>query len=99
MIVELSLNHLIQSSHKGSSVEFSLCNEDHLHSGIKFITPSQRHKGLDENILKHRNQVYLEAKRKNPLRWSGRTRNWEPIKDVLLNPEKGKNDRNLSVAV
>lgn len=74
-------------------------NEDHLHSGIKFITPSQRHKGLDENILKHRNQVYLEAKRKNPLRWSGSTRNWEPIKDVLLNPEKGKNDRNLSVAV
>jgi len=74
-------------------------NEDHLHSGIKFTTPNQRHKGLDVNILANRNQVYLEAKRKNPLRWSRSTRNWEPIKSVLLNPEKNKNRCMLSAAV
>jgi len=74
-------------------------NEEHLHSGIKFVTPGQRHKGLDEEILKQRHSVYQEAKRKNPQRWSGATRNWEAINEVLLNPEKGKNNPKLSVAV
>ena len=28
------------------------------------------------------------AKQKNPLRWSGNTRNWEAVTEVTLNPEK-----------
>jgi len=63
-------------------------NKDHLHSAIKFITPEQRHAGEDEELLKHRHAVYQQAKLDNPNRWSGEIRNWEPIKEVYLNPEK-----------
>jgi transposase InsO family protein len=45
-------------------------NNDHLHSGIKFVTPSQRHEGLDKEILKNREKVYIDAKLMNPVRWS-----------------------------
>jgi transposase InsO family protein len=60
-------------------------NNHHLHSGIKFVTPSSRHDGTDEEILKNRKEVYLSAKMKNPNRWSRGTRNWEKIKEVSLN--------------
>lgn len=61
-------------------------NEVHFHSGIKFVTPSQRHQGLDVEILEKRKNVYLEAKRKNPERWNGRNiKNFEHKKEVYLN--------------
>ncbi len=63
-------------------------NEIHLHSGIKFVTPSQRHEGLDKEILSKRDKVYKEAKRKNPIRWSRQTRNWLPVEEVWLNPDQ-----------
>ncbi len=63
-------------------------NEEHLHSGIKFVTPAQRHAGEDNQILLNRHKVYQNAKEKNPQRWSGKTRNRNPIEEVLLNPEK-----------
>lgn len=56
------------------------------HSGIKFVTPNQRHRGEDGEILSRRTEVYENAKRTNPARWSGKTRNWEVIKKVRLNP-------------
>jgi transposase InsO family protein len=65
-------------------------NKDHLHSSIKFITPEQRHEGKDEEILKHRREVYQQAKLDNPARWSGEIRNWDAIKEVYLNPEEPK---------
>lgn len=63
-------------------------NEEHQHSGIKFVTPMQRHSGEDIDILANRKRVYAEAKNRNPSRWSGETRNWNRINEVLLNPEK-----------
>jgi transposase InsO family protein len=66
-------------------------NSDHLHSAIKFVSPGQRHAGLDREILAKRTQVYKQAERKHPNRWSGNISNWEPVSDVHLNPEKGKN--------
>ena len=75
-------------------------NYQHLHSGIKFITPIQRHKGYDEEILKQRTIVYLKAKAKSPNRWSKAIRNWSKIKEVKLNPDKCKNTLNkLKLAV
>lgn len=65
-------------------------NKEHLHSAIKFVTPEQRHNGEDIAILKARDEVYRCAKKNNPLRWSGATRNWEPIGEVYLNPDKPK---------
>ena len=60
-------------------------NDEHLHSGIKFVTPSSRHAGADFEILEKRNSVYEKAKLRNPQRWSKATRNWERIESVKLN--------------
>jgi transposase InsO family protein len=68
-------------------------NDKHQHSAIKFVTPSQRHAGEDTGILARRSEVYLKAKSANPLRWSGPIRNWDQVKEVYLNPEKQKTDR------
>ena len=65
-------------------------NTEHLHSGIRFITPESKHLGLDREILKQRHDVYTKARLKNPLRWSGKTRNWSVIEEVRLNPGKEK---------
>ncbi len=63
-------------------------NHEHRHSAIGFVTPAQRHAGLDVALLKKRVAVYEAAKAKHPERWSGATRNWKPILAVHLNPEK-----------
>jgi len=63
-------------------------NTEHLHSAIRFVTPGARHLGLDQAILQKRSVVYENAKRLNPRRWSGPTRNWSPITEVYLNPKK-----------
>jgi transposase InsO family protein len=63
-------------------------NEEHRHSAIGFVTPAQRHAGLDTALLEKRVEVYEAAKAKHPGRWSGTTRNWQPIRIVYLNPEK-----------
>ncbi|MBO1520187.1 hypothetical protein J3U76_11225 [Oceanisphaera sp. DM8] len=63
-------------------------NEQHLHSGINFVTPADRHRGDDAERLAQRQQVYEAAKRQHPRRWSGNTRNWEVTGAVSLNPCK-----------
>lgn len=45
----------------------------------------QRHTGGDVAILVKRKEVYEKAKRENPQRWSGDTRNWDRITTVILN--------------
>lgn len=73
-------------------------NEEHLHSGIRFVTPGSRHRGDDHVQLARRDQVYAEAQCKNPERWSGRTRNWTQINEGFLNCLKRK-DRSCSKKV
>jgi transposase InsO family protein len=63
-------------------------NTEHLHSAIRFITPDDRHYGREKQILANRHQVYENARRRHPNRWSGGTRNWNPVPQVWLNPEK-----------
>lgn len=63
-------------------------NYKHHHSGIKFLTPHQRHYGLGETILENRHQLYEAAKANHPERWSRQTRNWSLSNEVWLNPEK-----------
>ncbi len=60
-------------------------NEGHLHSGIKFVTPNDRHEGRDVEILANRKKVYAAAKESNPERWSGEPRNWDRQEEVTLN--------------
>jgi transposase InsO family protein len=63
-------------------------NHEHLHSGIKFVAPMQRHTGADKEILENRKATYEKARLKNPLRWVGAVRNWNWIEHVTLNPDK-----------
>ena len=63
-------------------------NTTHLHSAIRFVTPEDRHAGQDLALLAGRHRVYERARARHPERWSGNTRNWEPIASVALNPER-----------
>lgn len=63
-------------------------NEEHRHSAIKFVTPGQRHRGEDVAILAQRKTLYEKAKAACPQRWSGRSRNWDHLETVSLNPLK-----------
>ena len=63
-------------------------NHEHRHSGIRYVTPAQRHAGLDKDILQARHEVYIQARQRNPQRWSRSTRNWSHIDQVTLNPER-----------
>ena len=63
-------------------------NQEHRHSGIRYVTPTQRHAGQDGPVLIARHAVYQDARQRNPQRWSGSTRNWTPAGAVTLNPER-----------
>ena len=61
-------------------------NTKHRHSALKYVTPEQRHTGQDVAILRQREKLYEDSKRKNPERWSGKTRDWTHDNIVRLNP-------------
>jgi putative transposase len=63
-------------------------NHEHRHSGIRYVSPAQRHAGHDGGILAARHELYCQARQRNPRRWSRGTRNWTPIGAVTLNPER-----------
>ena len=60
----------------------------HRHSAIRFVTPDQRHRGEDRALLAERDRVYQLACAAHPEYWSGKTRNWQPIGSVWLNPQR-----------
>ena len=57
-------------------------NCEHLHSAIRFVTPDARHTGQENATLASRADLYATARAKNPQRWSGKLRNWQPIGSV-----------------
>jgi putative transposase len=72
-------------------------NNEHRHAGIRFVTPAERHRGEDAQILAQREAVYAAAQAANPARWSGSTRNWTPVGAVWLNPVS-ENEKTLDAA-
>jgi transposase InsO family protein len=60
-------------------------NDEHLHSGINFVTPGTRHAGIDVELLANRHATYEAARAAHPERWTMRTRNWEHQAVVYLN--------------
>jgi len=64
-------------------------NEEHLHSGIGFVTPSDRHDGRDVEILARRRATYARARQRHPERWARATRPWTRPDIVTLNPATG----------
>jgi putative transposase len=66
-------------------------NHHHRHSGIKFVTPHQRHSGAATAICRKRAQVYEQARLANPRRWSQSTRCWRQPEEVWINkPSEGQ---------
>jgi transposase InsO family protein len=64
-------------------------NGEHRHSGIRFVTPAQRHGLQDIEVLEKRAEVYEQAKVLRPLRWKNRSvRDWSHKTSVWLNPPK-----------
>ena len=62
-------------------------NNDHRHSSLGFVTPAQRHAGLDRGLNK-RAQVYAHARQENPQRRSKQNQDWRFVDTVHLNPDK-----------
>ena len=62
-------------------------NNEHRHSAIGFVTPAQRHAGLDSALLERRVLVYERARHQHPERWSRQSRQWTHVHTVHLNPE------------
>ena len=63
-------------------------NAEHRHSGIRFVTPDERHHGREHDVLAKRVRVYEAARRRHPNRWTRATRNWTPAPAVFLNPKR-----------
>lgn len=62
-------------------------NNEHKHSGLNFLSPIERHDGLDKEIFEKRKVVYEAAKNRHPERWTKDIRNWSLEDKVFLNPE------------
>lgn len=63
-------------------------NDEHCHSGLKYVSPGQRHRGEAGDLLARRRALYQRARMQNPARWSGAIRNWHLADEVYLNPER-----------
>jgi putative transposase len=61
-------------------------NDQHRHSGIRFVTPSQRHCGDAVAVSRHRARVYEQARQRTPRRWSRTTHCWRQPEVVWINP-------------
>jgi transposase InsO family protein len=69
-------------------------NHQHRHSGIRFVTPDQRHSGQAVAICSQRAQLYEQARQRHPRRWSRSTRCWRQPEVVWINPPPPENSTN-----
>jgi hypothetical protein len=72
-------------------------NHQHRHSGIKFVTPQQRHCGQAVEISRQRAVVYEQARQLNPRRWSRSTRCWHQPDVVWINQPQDDLDQALKL--
>jgi putative transposase len=63
-------------------------NNEHLHSGIGFVSPQSRHEGTASKQLAQRRRVYAAAQARHPERFANGTRAWDEPDVVWLNPSK-----------
>jgi hypothetical protein len=80
-------NQLVLHTDNGAPMKSSTLLTKMVELGIT-SSRGRAHGGNDKTILAVRHAVYETAKTNRPERWSGTTRNWQPIGDAMLNPEK-----------
>jgi len=73
-------------------------NHTHKHSGLKFVTPAQRHNGQAEELITKRYEVYAIARERAPRRWTRGLRDWNLKAEVWLNPERNTVPRLMQCA-
>jgi hypothetical protein len=78
----------LEDAHKWVADFVHWYNHVHLHSGIGFVTPADRHAGRDKALRAQRRAVYEVARQAHPARWSGAVRAWTAPDVVILNPSK-----------
>lgn len=88
----------LQNARKWVTEFVAWYNGEHLHSGIGFVSPEQRHQGRDLALLRRRKVVYEGAKARHPERWSGATRVWTNDPTVTLNTAKHTNQSQFATA-
>jgi transposase InsO family protein len=71
-------------------------NHEHLHSGISYVTPHDRHYGKDVKVLEKRRVTYQEAYKKNPRRWSRGPKEWKRKEVVYINPVINENELKIA---
>jgi len=71
-------------------------NHEHMHSGISFVTPHERHYGKDIAILNARRETYRIAYEQNPARWSRGPRTWDRQEVVYINPTQEEFETKLA---
>ena len=74
-------------------------NHEHRHSAIRFVTPQERHSGQEHDILQRRHEVYEQARRRQPQRWAGQTRNWTPADAVSLTSYRPKRNKSTDESI
>lgn len=66
-------------------------NEHHRHRGIRMVTPGQRYRGEDVEVLRRRRETMLAARKRHPERWiGGAVLDCTPVGAVWLNPDNGQ---------
>lgn len=70
-------------------------NGEHRHSGIKYVTPNQRHFGEADAICAIRQQTYSKAHQENPNRWSRPPRCWKQPEIVKVNYPRLEKQRTI----
>jgi transposase InsO family protein len=60
-------------------------NGEHRHSGIRYVTPNQRHYGEADAICSIRQQTYEQARQHHPRRWARPPRDWSQPQIVRVN--------------
>lgn len=74
-------------------------NEEHKHSKLNFVTPSERHERKDQAVLQWRAKVLLAARAQWPHRWRGRDiRNCKAVGSVTLNPDFSETENVMKIA-
>ena len=69
-------------------------NGEHRHSGLDYLTPSERHAGKSLAIFSGRRTVYETARRAHPERWSRGVRRWHIDAVVTLNRPRSRGPKN-----
>lgn len=64
-------------------------NEERRHGAIGYVTPNQRHEGLDVEVLAKRQALFERLRAERPERWSQPSQDiWRREETVWLNPDK-----------